>query len=309
MISSCAALGCKSLSSEQQRELANAIDALRKIEAATQVGVNYANYGSLLIEAKAKVNKASTVLPDSEVKGELNGAMDAYADAGSAWADKIQFDGAILTDFGSGKTLIQKYGLLGLLVKQCDDDADVDRVDADALMQMIWVYAREHLNRASNLVDNGSLGGKSATTKVEILNSNRNSNDNSRVVTASGNANTDTTVPKAIAPDRPNKAAARAKAQMILERLRKGEDFAKLARQYSDDPGSKDKGGEYDFFRRGKMVPEFEKAAFALEPGEMSGLVETQFGFHIIKTEEYLNRGTRCEKVRVRHILISLYGK
>jgi peptidyl-prolyl cis-trans isomerase C len=82
------------------------------------------------------------------------------------------------------------------------------------------------------------------------------------------------------------KEEARKKAQALLERARKGEDFAKLARENSDDPGSKDKGGEYDFFGRGKMVPEFEKAAFALKPGEISDLVETQYGFHIIKLEE-----------------------
>ncbi|HSB09441.1 MAG TPA: peptidylprolyl isomerase [Blastocatellia bacterium] len=82
------------------------------------------------------------------------------------------------------------------------------------------------------------------------------------------------------------KDEARAKAQGLLERVRKGEDFAKLAKENSDDPGSKDKGGEYDFFGRGQMVPEFDKAAFGLKPGEVSDLVETQFGFHIIKLEE-----------------------
>lgn len=82
-----------------------------------------------------------------------------------------------------------------------------------------------------------------------------------------------------------NKEEARKKAQLLLDRVRKGEDFAKLAKENSDDPGSKDNGGEYDFFGRDKMVPEFEKAAFALKPGEVSGLVETQFGFHIIKLE------------------------
>jgi hypothetical protein len=82
------------------------------------------------------------------------------------------------------------------------------------------------------------------------------------------------------------KEEARKKSQELLERARKGEDFAKLATENSDDKGSKDKGGEYDFFGHGKMVPEFEKAAFALKPGEISEPVETQFGFHIIKLEE-----------------------
>ena len=82
------------------------------------------------------------------------------------------------------------------------------------------------------------------------------------------------------------KEEARKKSEALLARARKGEDFAKLASENSDDPGSKDKGGEYDFFGHGKMVPEFEKAAFALKPGEISDLVETQFGFHIIKLEE-----------------------
>jgi len=82
------------------------------------------------------------------------------------------------------------------------------------------------------------------------------------------------------------KDEARKKAEELLARARKGEDFAKLAKENSDDPGSKDKGGEYDFFGHGKMVPEFEKAAFALKPGEISEPVETQFGYHIIKMEE-----------------------
>jgi hypothetical protein len=90
-------------------------------------------------------------------------------------------------------------------------------------------------------------------------------------------------------PEKPKtltKEEARKKTEGLLERARKGEDFAKLATENSDDPGSKDKGGEYDFFARGKMVPAFDKAAFALKPGEISDLVETEFGFHIIKLEE-----------------------
>jgi parvulin-like peptidyl-prolyl isomerase len=87
-------------------------------------------------------------------------------------------------------------------------------------------------------------------------------------------------------PKQLTKEEAKQKAQAILERARKGEDFAKLAKETSDDQGSKDKGGEYDFFSRGRMVPEFETAAFALKPGEISDLVESPFGYHIIKLEE-----------------------
>ena len=81
-------------------------------------------------------------------------------------------------------------------------------------------------------------------------------------------------------------AAAKAKAQGILDQLHHGGDFAALAKQYSDDPGSKDNGGDLGFFQRGKMVPAFEAAAFALQPGQTSGLVKTSFGYHIIQVEE-----------------------
>jgi parvulin-like peptidyl-prolyl isomerase len=95
------------------------------------------------------------------------------------------------------------------------------------------------------------------------------------------------------APEKPgaekalSKDEARAKAQSILDRVRKGEDFAKLAEEYSDDPGSKTKGGDLGYFSKGMMTPPFEQAALSLKPGETSGLVETEFGFHIIKVEDH----------------------
>jgi parvulin-like peptidyl-prolyl isomerase len=82
-----------------------------------------------------------------------------------------------------------------------------------------------------------------------------------------------------------SKEEARKKAESILARVRKGEDFAKLASEFSDD-GSKESGGDLDYFSRGRMVPEFEQVAFSLKPGEVSDLVETQYGFHIIKVED-----------------------
>jgi len=100
------------------------------------------------------------------------------------------------------------------------------------------------------------------------------------------------------------KEEAKKKAEDLLARARKGEDFAKLAKENSDDQGSKDKGGEYDFFGHGKMVPEFEKAAFALKPGEISEPVETQFGYHIIKLEERRSAASPETDQKVRQQIV-----
>ncbi|MGC8648746.1 MAG: peptidylprolyl isomerase [Candidatus Micrarchaeia archaeon] len=71
-------------------------------------------------------------------------------------------------------------------------------------------------------------------------------------------------------------------AKEILEKLKKSESFSKLAMEYSIDSTRK-KGGDLGYFGRGVMVKEFENAAFALKPGEISGIIKTQFGYHIIK--------------------------
>jgi peptidyl-prolyl cis-trans isomerase C len=81
------------------------------------------------------------------------------------------------------------------------------------------------------------------------------------------------------------KKAKRKQIEDLLKRARAGEDFAKLAKEFSDDPGSKEKGGEYTF-PRGQMVPEFEAAAFSLKTNQVSDVVTTQFGYHIIKLNE-----------------------
>lgn len=83
------------------------------------------------------------------------------------------------------------------------------------------------------------------------------------------------------------------------ERVKKGEDFATLAILYSQDPGSAKNGGELGYTPRGQLVPEFEAVAFRLKPGEISNIVETKFGFHLIMMID-----RKGEKVNVRHILL-----
>ncbi len=78
-----------------------------------------------------------------------------------------------------------------------------------------------------------------------------------------------------------------AKIEIVQEKLREGEDFADLANQYSDDTTSAENGGELGFISEGQMVEEFDKALFALDVGEVSGIVETEYGFHIIKATDY----------------------
>jgi peptidyl-prolyl cis-trans isomerase D len=81
-------------------------------------------------------------------------------------------------------------------------------------------------------------------------------------------------------------AAAKQKAEDLLKQIKGGADFAALAKANSDDPGSKEQGGELGMIQRGVTVPAFEKAAFDLQPGKTSDVIKTQFGYHILQVEE-----------------------
>ncbi len=93
--------------------------------------------------------------------------------------------------------------------------------------------------------------------------------------------------------DEATRQERRAYAESILAEIKNGKDFAELARHKSDDNASAVKGGELGFFTRGSMVKPFEEAAFSMKPGEISDLVETPFGYHIIKVEAYTEPGIR----------------
>lgn len=88
------------------------------------------------------------------------------------------------------------------------------------------------------------------------------------------------------------------KAREILAQVRAGADFGQMAKAYSQDTGSAQRGGDLGYFKRGTMLPEFERVAFALRPGEISDIVRTRLGYHIIRAED-----RKGDEVRVRHIL------
>ena len=100
-------------------------------------------------------------------------------------------------------------------------------------------------------------------------------------------------------PSQAAKAKTRAQADSIVLELRRGADFATAARRFSQDPGSKEQGGSLNWFRRGVMVPEFERVAFMLKPGVVSDPVESPFGYHIIQVER-----VQPAEVQARHILL-----
>ncbi|NUQ20210.1 MAG: hypothetical protein HOQ09_04540 [Gemmatimonadaceae bacterium] len=99
-------------------------------------------------------------------------------------------------------------------------------------------------------------------------------------------------------PSAAAREVARVKAESLLAEIKRGGDFALIAKRESMDP-SKDQGGDLGWNRRGSMVPEFEQWMFALQPGQVSPVVETPFGFHIIKVDR-----VQPAEVKVRHILI-----
>ncbi|MCU0625848.1 MAG: peptidylprolyl isomerase [Gemmatimonadaceae bacterium] len=101
------------------------------------------------------------------------------------------------------------------------------------------------------------------------------------------------------APSPENKARGRARIDSVLTQLRAGGNFEQLAKKYSDDPGSKETGGDLGWNRRGRMVPEFDRMMFALPPGQLSPVIETVFGFHIIRVDK-----VQPAEVKARHILV-----
>ncbi len=104
-------------------------------------------------------------------------------------------------------------------------------------------------------------------------------------------------------PSHQDSAEVETEVRKILAEVRGGEDFGQLARTYSDDPGSAQRGGDIGFFGRGQMVKPFEEQAFALEPGQVSEPFRSRFGWHIVRVDSVKGDGDGLQ-VRARHILV-----
>jgi hypothetical protein len=137
---------CRSKSTDPKAE--DAIAALRKVQAATQVGVTYIQYGPLVIDAKAKVNSASEELPEGELRTELIAAMDAYADAWKGWGAMQGSDNIPATN-PTIEPIVDKYHLH---TRQQSAVSSTRTVLRDEFLNTIWAEGSSHLQAAARLV-------------------------------------------------------------------------------------------------------------------------------------------------------------
>lgn len=133
--------GCGKLSAKQKTATNEAIEALGKLKAATQIGVNFQQYGSLLIEAKAKVNSAAEILPDGELKKSLEDSVQAYADAHTYWGTKINHDYTVEDRIKN--VLVEKYKVPVSSFGYPEDQ--------NQIMSQVWLVAENFRVKASSV--------------------------------------------------------------------------------------------------------------------------------------------------------------
>jgi hypothetical protein len=135
------------LSPQAQDAAKSAIKALRKMDAAAQVGVSYQEYGSRLIDTKAEVDEALSQIPEGKVKREIHLSMEAYTDANMAWSNLIDTGTTMFfTQMPPAPALIRKYSIPA---KTSENDA----LDRQTMFTYIWKAARAHIDRAASLLD------------------------------------------------------------------------------------------------------------------------------------------------------------
>lgn len=134
------------LSASQLAAANAALKALRKVTSATEVGVSYSQYGSLLIEAKPEIDGAMAVLPEGQLKSDISTVIEAHIDAREAWGEMITKDKLPLT-YGIGKKLVEKYAMA---FQTRGDRAIIYDSTRDRVVEDLWKHARIYLNSATS---------------------------------------------------------------------------------------------------------------------------------------------------------------
>ncbi len=203
----------------------------------------------------------------------------------------------VLNDMIAFRLLVQEVKARKIVVPDADIDAQIAQVrgqfqtdaqfqQALALQKMTLAAVREDARSelgVEKLVE-GEIAGKIAVTPEAVTEFYQKNQDKFQQGARVKASHILIAVPENA--DAAAKQLAKTKAEAVLKDLKAGKDFAAAAKENSQDPGSAPNGGDLGYFEQGQMVPPFEQAAFALKPGDMSGLVESPFGFHIIKVAD-----------------------
>ncbi|MCS6873377.1 MAG: peptidylprolyl isomerase [Pyrinomonadaceae bacterium] len=206
------------------------------------------------------------------------------------------------------KRQIERAKERGFIAKDAEpSEEEIERARSDFAKTRI--YEQEFRQRASELDEDFK---RKVDLRVKIQQASYLASRYSREVLAKKLEISDSEIEKYLKehPELDIRAEKKAKAEELLTRVLAGEDFGELARQFSEDPGSKDKGGLYENIAKGSFIPEFEEVALSLQPGQIAPrVVESKYGYHIIKLEKLdykPNRdGTETQTYNVRHILLS----
>jgi len=253
----------------------------------------------------AVVNK--NVVLESEVEGLLDQMMQA--DPVPPGADAVKARAArkcdILDELVAEKLLDDEVKKLRIDVT----DAEIDRVVQGTMQEhgLDEAKLKMALARQGLTLDEYREGLKKQLTKMKIIQlkvKNRvqitdqdvEAKKNQQKILSSLDYHVKARHILFVVPPGDDGKAAKAKAVATLARLEKGEDFAAVAKEVSEDPGTKDRGGDLGEFGRGEMVPEFEKAAFTADVGKLIGPVHTAFGWHIIRVDARVAAPAKTDK-------------
>lgn len=219
---------------------------------------------------------------------------------------KSKFNQALFDTFI--KKQIERAKERGIIAKDAEpSEEEIERAKSD--FAKIRIYEQEFREKSAELSEEFK---RKVELRVKIQQASYLASRYSREILAKKLQVSDSEIERYLKdhPEIDIRAEKRAKAEEILKRVLSGEDFDQLAREFSEDPGSKDKGGLYENITKGSFIPEFEEVALSLEPGQIAPkVVESKYGYHIIKLEKLdyrANRdGTETQIYNVRHILLS----